>query len=66
MAGLRGVIVDIAPLRVSPDYRRLWGADLVASAVYDLLDHEITKATGSTGTASPTSTSTAPTTTVTG
>ena len=37
MAGLRGVIVDIAPLRVSPDYRRLWGADLVASAAHEIV-----------------------------
>jgi predicted MFS family arabinose efflux permease len=37
MAGLRGVIVDIAPLRVSPDYRRLWGADLVASAAHEVV-----------------------------
>ena len=37
MAGLRGVIVDIAPLRASPDYRRLWGADLVASAAHQLV-----------------------------
>ena len=37
MAGLRGVIVDIAPLRASPDYRRLWVADLVASAAHELV-----------------------------
>ena len=37
MAGLRGVIVDIAPLRAFPDYRRLWGADLVASAAHELV-----------------------------
>jgi MFS family permease len=37
MAGLRGVIVDIAPLRASPDYRRLWAGDLVASAAHELV-----------------------------
>ena len=37
MAGLRGVIVDIAPLRTSADYRRLWLADLVASAAHELI-----------------------------
>lgn len=37
MAGLRGVIVDIAPLRAFPDYRRLWGADLLASAAHELV-----------------------------
>jgi MFS family permease len=37
MAGLRGVIVDIAPLRVAADYRRLWAADLVASTAHELV-----------------------------
>jgi MFS family permease len=37
MAGLRGVIVDIAPLRSSPDYRRLWAGDLVASTAHELV-----------------------------
>ena len=37
MAGLRGVIVDIAPLRTSADYRRLWAADLVASSAHELV-----------------------------
>jgi MFS family permease len=37
MAGLRGVIVDIAPLRASADYRRLWAADLVASSAHELV-----------------------------
>jgi MFS family permease len=34
MAGLRGVFVDTAPLRTSPDYRRLWGSELVGSAAF--------------------------------
>jgi len=37
MAGLRGVIVDVAPLRSSPDYRRLWVGDLVASTAHQLV-----------------------------
>ncbi len=37
MAGLRGVIVDIAPLRSSLDYRRLWVGDLLASTAHELV-----------------------------
>ena len=37
MAGLRGVFVDTAPLRTSPDFRRLWGAELVGSAAHQLV-----------------------------
>jgi MFS family permease len=37
MAGLRGLIVDIAPLRSSSDYRRLWAGDLLASTAHELV-----------------------------